>query len=116
MHRSQVLDLSEENRLEKRHSLLSVMTDHVLLEDDDVGSQGFSDTNPFAPQNQTQQQGDWRSKLGAFARKAGETVKQHATTAASVATVKLAEAKGMSFQSCGWFRSCFSLWPLRAAF
>lgn len=68
--------------------------DHVMLEDDDTVDHKFSDTNPFAPQNEPPRQADWKTKLGAFARKAGETVKQHATTAAAVAQVKLSEAKG----------------------
>jgi len=73
------------------------MSDHVLLEDDDDGPRTFSDTNPFAPQNQQQQQGDWKARLGAFARRTQEVVKQHASTAATVATVKLSEAKGTYF-------------------
>jgi hypothetical protein len=68
------------------------MTDHVLLDDDDGVDQQFSSTNPFA-QNAAPAQGDWKARLGAFARKAGDTVKQHATTAAAVAQVKLTEAK-----------------------
>lgn len=77
------------------YCVLDLMTDHVLLDDDDGVDQQFSSTNPFA-QNAAPAQGDWKARLGAFARKAGDTVKQHATTAAAVAQVKLTEAKGMS--------------------
>lgn len=82
--------------------------DHVLLEDDDTVEHRFADTNPFAPQNTSPKQADWKAKLGAFARKAGETVKQHATTAAAVAQVKLSEAKGTTIAFL------LNLWLLRS--
>lgn len=85
------------------------MGDHVLLENEDDAPQDFSNTNPFAPRPASPEEGDWKAKLGAFARKAGDTVKQHAAKAAASAQVKLAEAKGMCIRRCGndWARVGF---------
>lgn len=87
------------------------MSHHVLLEDDDELEQTFSDTNPFAPQNTNAGQEDWRSKFGAFARRAGETVKQHAAKAAATAQVKIAEAKGMALYIVDWVAMQLSKCP-----
>lgn len=71
------------------------MTDHVLLEDDDSFGPGYSDTNPFAqPQQPQGEQGDWKSRFGSFARRAGETVKSHAAKAAAATQQTFADAKG----------------------
>ena len=70
------------------------MSDHVLLEDDDDFVQEYSDTNPFAPRAQAPEEGDWKSKLGSFARRAGETMKSHAAKAAASAQQTFADAKG----------------------
>ena len=70
------------------------MTDHVLLEDDDGYGQGYSNTNPFAQPAPDAEQGDWKSKFGSFARRAGESMKSHAAKAAASAQQTFAEAKG----------------------
>ena len=70
---------------------------HVQLDDEEEFNQQFSDTNPFAPQNQPPPQDDWKAKLGAFARRAGDSIQQQSKVAVAAVQVKLNEARGMVY-------------------
>jgi hypothetical protein len=74
---------------------------HVPLDDDEEFSQQYSDTNPFAPQTQPPAQDDWKAKLGAFARRAGDSIQLQSKAAVAKVQVKLNEARGTFYVVSG---------------
>lgn len=90
-------------------SIARRMSQHVLLEDDEDGDGLLANSNGNGSQPQQPQQpqqDDWRSKLGAFARKAGDTIQTHSKTAMTAVQGKIAEARGMYSSFHGFVCDC----------